>query len=238
MEHIKIKDLKSGDKGFYIKVKVLEKTSDRIVTIKKTGMQNRVADFLIADDTGQLTLTVWGADIDQIPVDKTISIQKSYVSEFNNKLSLNIGKYSTWSRSKVEIIVDETPRPKTEPKVNSHIKVCNAPVKKKGINLEKVKVLEITNIRSVKVKRDGSDHEVADALVGDETGCIKCALWDEDIRKIKEDMILRIYNAYISEFRDVPQLNLSRFSKYEILEPEDLEVNLENNLSYREQAQA
>ncbi len=236
MQNVKINDLESGDKGFNIKVKVLKKTTDRVVTIKKTGMQNRVANFVVADDTGQLNLTVWGVEIDKIPIDKTISIQKSYVSEFNGRLSLNIGKYSEWKASKDEITIKDTPK-SPEPMVKSHVKICSAPAKKKGINLDKVKVLEISNIRSVKVKRDGSEHEVADALLGDDTGCIKCSLWDEDIRKIKEDMILRIFNAYISEFRNIPQLNLSRFSKYEILEPEDLEVDLENNLSLKEKAQ-
>ncbi len=237
MDYIKVQGLKSDSKGFNIKVKVLEKVSDRIVTIKKTNMQNRVANFLVGDETGQITLNVWGDEIDKIPINGIISIQKSYVNEFNNKLFINIGKYSSWAESNGEISVKETPQPPNESKNNSNIKICSVPTKKKGINLDKVKVLEISNIRQVKVKKDGSEHEVADALLGDDTGCIKCALWDEDIRKIKEDMILRIHNAYITEYREIPQLNLSKFSKYEILPPEDLDIDLENNLSLQEEAQ-
>ncbi|MFX0132432.1 MAG: hypothetical protein ACFFDN_02175 [Candidatus Hodarchaeota archaeon] len=236
MEFLQVKDLEPNDKGFDIIVKVIKKESDKVVTIKKTGMQNRVANFLVGDETGQALLTVWGVDIDKIPIGKVITIQKSYVREFNNKLYLNIGKFSSWEVSKDDLEVKEKPQA-NKTKINSHIKICNVPWKKKGINLDKVKVLEITNIRSVKVRKDGSEHEVADALLGDDTGCIKCALWDEDIRKIEEDMILRIHNAYVTEYRGLPQLNLSRFSKYEILHPEEMDIDIENNLSLKEKAQ-
>ncbi|MHA1380046.1 MAG: hypothetical protein ACTSRG_16870 [Candidatus Helarchaeota archaeon] len=229
MSFVKIRSLHIGDKGFNIKVKILDKESDRVVTIKKTQMQNRVANFRVGDETGTITLTVWGADIDSIPIGNTIKIEKAYVRDFNNKLYLNIGQYSKWSTIQEELeVLDIFTTNKPQKKIT---KVCNLIYKKKGINLEKVKVIEINNIRSVKVKKDGSSHEVADALIGDETGCIKCSLWDEDIRQVEENMILKIHNAYISEYKGIPQLNISKFSKYEVLPPEDLYVDDKNNLS-------
>ncbi|MHA1300155.1 MAG: hypothetical protein ACTSO9_12105 [Candidatus Helarchaeota archaeon] len=237
MDFLKIRDLDSQSKGFNIKIKVLKKESERVVTIKKTAMQNRVAVFLVGDDTGVMKLNVWGVDIDKIPVGLPIMIQKSYVTEFNNTLHLNIGKYSKWSsiQDKIEVLKDEQSS-NIKKKNRMTVKICNTVQKKKGINLDKVKVLEINNIRQVKVHKDGSSHEVADVLLGDETGCIKCSIWDEDIKKIKEDMIIKIHNAYISRYKGIPQLNLSRFSKYEILQQEDLDINIENNLSVAQES--
>ncbi|MHA1299367.1 MAG: hypothetical protein ACTSO9_08035, partial [Candidatus Helarchaeota archaeon] len=201
MKFVKIKDLEADDKGFNIKVKILKKKSERVVTIKKTQQQNRVADFLVGDDTGIINLTVWGVDIDNISIGNTIEIQKAYIRSFNNELFLNIGKYSKWSVCDTNCLDDiEIPTEKIvkQKQPKKSIKICNLLDTKKGINLDKVKVIEINNIRSVKVKKDGSEHEVADAILGDETGIIKCSFWDDDIKKIKESMVLRIHNAYIS----------------------------------------
>lgn len=229
MSFVKISKLDPSSRGFNIKVKIFEKESDKVVTIKKTQIPNRVASFRVGDDTGTLKLTVWGAEIDRIPVGKVIKIEKSYVSEFNKGLQLNIGKFSKWSVLEEELdALDITPQKKAK---KGPIKVCNVIIQKKGIDLARVKLVEVGNVRNVKFKKDGSSHEVADALIGDETGCIKCSLWDEDIKKLEEGMILHIHNAYISEYRGIPQLNLSRFSRYDILEPEDINVDLDNNLS-------
>lgn len=232
MDFVKVKDLNPESKGFNIKIKVLEKESDRIVTIKKTQMQNRVANFTVGDETGKITLTVWGVDIDNIPIGQSVCVEKGYIREFNNKLYLNIGKFSKWSKCKDEIEASKEPQVKKKTKrKDTMIKIDSITDKEKNVNLEKVKVLEVKNIRQIKSKKDGSEHEVADILIGDETGIIKCSVWDEDIKQIETEMILQIHNAYITKYKGAPQLSISRFSKYEILPPEDLDVNIENNLS-------
>ena len=97
-------------------------------------------------------------------------------------------------------------------------------------------MLEKSNIRTVNLRKDGSMHEVADILLGDETGVVKCSIWDEDVKNLEEDMVLKIYNAYTSTFKGEIQLNLSRFSKYEILPPEKIDINIENNVSLSQAA--
>ena len=166
-----------------------------------------------------------------------IKIEKCYVSTFNNQIYLNIGRYSRWKTTQEDIKIKEVAESNEVKKKSLNIiKICNVRNIKKGINLEKVKVLEKSNIRAVNLRKDGSTHEVTDILLGDETGIVKCSIWDEDVKNLEEEMVLKIYNAYTSTFKGEIQLNLSRFSKYEILPPEKIDINIENNVSLTEAA--
>ena len=94
-----------------------------------------------------------------------------------------------------------------------------------------VKVVSKSEVRNV-TGRDYSVHRVADALVGDETGCVVLTLWDENIDKINEEATLRITNGYVNLFRGNMRLNIGRYGSYQILEETSInEVNTENNLS-------
>ena len=94
-----------------------------------------------------------------------------------------------------------------------------------------VKVVSKSEVRNV-TGRDYSVHRVADALVGDETGCVVLTLWDENIDKINEEATLRVTNGYVNLFRGNMRLNIGRYGSYQILEETPItEVNTENNLS-------
>ena len=94
-----------------------------------------------------------------------------------------------------------------------------------------VKVVSKTPVRNV-TGRDYSIRRVADALVGDETGCVYLTLWDDNIDKIIEEATLQITNGYVNLFRGNMRLNVGKYGSYEILEESPItEVNTENNLS-------
>lgn len=94
------------------------------------------------------------------------------------------------------------------------------------------KVVSKSEVRNIAAGRDGSPHNVCDALVGDETGCVYLTLWDDNIQKINEGDTIRIGNGYVTLFRGNMRLNIGRYGTLEIAK-EALagEVNTENNLS-------
>jgi replication factor A1 len=101
----------------------------------------------------------------------------------------------------------------------------------RGVDLL-VKVIEISPSKEVTTK-DGKTHNVAEVLVGDETGCVLLSLWDESIEKVKVGQTLSIKNGYVSLFRGSIRLNIGRYGSME-LASEDLQyVNKENNISNR-----
>jgi replication factor A1 len=99
----------------------------------------------------------------------------------------------------------------------------------RGINII-VKVVSLGETRDV-TGRSGS-HKVADALVGDETGCMYLTLWNEAIDQIQEENTIKITNGYVNLFRGNMRLNIGRYGKFEVLEESPIqEVNTDNNLS-------
>ncbi len=94
-----------------------------------------------------------------------------------------------------------------------------------------VKVVSKSQVRNV-TGRDYTIRRVADALVGDETGCVYLTLWDDNIDKINEEATLRITNGYVNLFRGNMRLNIGRYGSFELLEESPItEVNTENKLS-------
>ena len=94
-----------------------------------------------------------------------------------------------------------------------------------------VKVVSKSEVRNV-TGRDYTRRRVADALVGDETGCVYLTLWEDNIDKINEEATLRITNGYVNLFRGNMRLNIGRYGSFEVLEESPIkEVNTENNLS-------
>jgi len=93
------------------------------------------------------------------------------------------------------------------------------------------KVISKSEIRNV-TGRDYTIRRVADALVGDETGCVYLTLWDDNIDKITEEATVRITNGYVNLFRGNMRLNIGRYGSFELLDESPItEINSENNLS-------
>jgi len=94
-----------------------------------------------------------------------------------------------------------------------------------------VKVVSKGEVRNV-TGRDYSVRRVADALVGDETGCVYMTLWDDNIDKISEEATIRVTNGYVNLFRGNMRLNIGKYGSFQLLEESPItEVNTENNLS-------
>jgi replication factor A1 len=97
-----------------------------------------------------------------------------------------------------------------------------------------VKVISINPVRDVTSRRDGSSHQVTEALVADETGSVLLTLWDDTIEEVSEGDTYDIRNGFVRLFRGSMQLNTGRYGS---LTPSDEvidEPNVDNNMSDRQ----
>jgi len=132
---------------------------------------------------------------------------------------------SMTARSGVKRMSNEEPSESKEP-----MKIEKLTPNSREVNTV-VKVVSKSEVRNV-TGRDYSVHRVADALVGDETGCVILTLWDDNIDKVSEEATLRVTNGYVNLFRGNMRLNIGRYGSFEILEESPVkEVNTENNMS-------
>ena len=90
---MKIKDLQARQSNVEVEGAVLEVGEPREFTkFNKTG---RVANAILKDESGQVKLTLWNEQIDQIKVGDRVKIQKGYVGEWQGELQLTTGKFGT-----------------------------------------------------------------------------------------------------------------------------------------------
>ena len=59
----------------------------------RAGGQAQVADAVLKDDTGQIKLTLWDAQIKMVKSGSKVSIENGYINSFKGENSLNVGKY-------------------------------------------------------------------------------------------------------------------------------------------------
>lgn len=76
------------------------------------------------------------------------------------------------------------------------------------------KILDISEVREVNTRY--GKRNVADAMVEDDSGEIKISLWENQITSVRVGDKISISGAYVTEFRDVLQLNIPRSGKLEL----------------------
>lgn len=95
-EMIKVGDLNSYSRRVYTVVKVMSKTEVREVTSRKDMSTHRVAEALVADDTGSIYLTLWDDVLDEVEEGLIMNIKDAYVNLFRGSMRLNLGRYGSY----------------------------------------------------------------------------------------------------------------------------------------------
>jgi len=92
MAEVKISELRAGIGNVTISGEVTAKDEPREV-VTKYGKKVRVANAILKDDSGEITLSLWEDDVDKLNVGDKISIENGWISEFKGNLQVSIGKY-------------------------------------------------------------------------------------------------------------------------------------------------
>ena len=94
---MKIKELKDGMKRVEVEGKVVEKTGPREVISRYKDQVYRVANAVISDGTGNIKLTLWNDQIDQVNINDNVKVENGYVTSFRGEIQLNVGRYGKLS---------------------------------------------------------------------------------------------------------------------------------------------
>lgn len=89
----KINQLRSG----MTRLDTVEGTIDNVGEPRtvnlKAGGQAQVADAILKDETGQIKLTLWDAQIKMVKSGSKVTVENGYINSFKGENSLNVGKY-------------------------------------------------------------------------------------------------------------------------------------------------
>ena len=103
VDMVKIGNLTQYSRKVYTVAKVISKTEEREVTSRPDMSTHRVAEALVADETGSIYLTLWDDVLDQVEDDQILNIKDAYVNLFRGSMRLNLGRYGSYE------LLDEAP---------------------------------------------------------------------------------------------------------------------------------
>jgi replication factor A1 len=111
-----IKDLEVRQGDVDIVVEVVEKGEIR--EFQKFGKTGRVCNAKIKDETGEMNLTLWNEQIDQVNAGDKVHITNGYVNEFQGEKQLTTGKFG-----KLEVVEKGEGKevPPTQPQTSEEI---------------------------------------------------------------------------------------------------------------------
>lgn len=96
---MKISELKSGSAQGVVSGEITNVEEPRDV-LTKYGKKTRVANATLQDDSGSITLSLWGEDIEKVGAGDKVSIENGWVSEFKGNLQISPGKYGKMTVTK------------------------------------------------------------------------------------------------------------------------------------------
>jgi ssDNA-binding replication factor A large subunit len=174
-------------------------------SIRYQGSDHVIVEGRLADETGAIDYTAW-EDFGLSPGD-TITAGNAGVREWDGEPELNIGESTALS------FQDESPAIPYE--IGGDAQLTDLETGDRARTVE-VSVQECE--RRTIDGRDG-ETEILSGVLGDESGRLPFTNWDP-APEIEEGASVRIENAYVQEFRGVPEVNVSEFSTVTSLERE------------------
>ncbi|MEF8814402.1 MAG: single-stranded DNA binding protein [Halovenus sp.] len=132
------------------------------------GSEGRVANLTIGDETGRIRVTLWDAKADratEIEPGETVEVVDGYVREREGDLELHVG-----DRGSVDVVdVDVEFDPETRPIGDLEI----------GQTADIAGVVRSTDPKRTFDRDDGSEGQVRNVRLQDDTGDIRVALWGD-----------------------------------------------------------
>ncbi|MCL5802680.1 MAG: single-stranded DNA-binding protein [Thermoplasmataceae archaeon] len=90
----KVKDLTPSSRRVNVLGKVLNVGEPKEITTR-FGEAKSVTEVVIGDDTGKVTLSLWGEQAGQASEGQTVYIDNGYISLVRGHMRLNVGKYGS-----------------------------------------------------------------------------------------------------------------------------------------------
>ncbi|WP_435552145.1 Single-stranded DNA binding protein [Natrinema sp. CGMCC1.2065] len=166
-------------------------------SIRYQGDDHVIVEGRLADESGVIDYTAW-EDFGLEP-GETITAGNAGVREWDGEPELNLGESTSLSVDSESLDVPY--------EVGGEAQLADLRTGDRAVSIE-VDVLECE--RKTIDGRDG-ETDILSGVFGDESGRLPFTNWDP-APEIEDGGTVRIENAYVQEFRGVPEVNVSEFS--------------------------
>ncbi len=208
-----IGDLLPGMKSVTVAGKVTRKFELR--EFDKNGRQGKVANFLLADPTGQVRVTLWNEQTDQfgqLAEGETVRIKNAWVKENRGYKELHLNNDSSFQRNPGDVSVGEVQagRPARERKQISELTGDEENVELLGtiVQLYDPRYFEVdpeTGRRAQEGQEGTQTNYVLNAFLDDGTGNMRTTFWKNQAQRLlgKSDEEMLRYKENPQAFEQV-----------------------------------
>jgi len=203
---IKISDLSDGLKGLTLLVRVLHIYSPK--EYQKNNKKGKYCRLLVGDETGEISLTLWGNDVKKIEQAKVergavLLLKDAFVSSYKEQLQLGIpfnGSIEINPKTKKAEIL-----PKPE-KIAIKLADLGEGMENIDVFARIVRIFELNEF-----KREGQKRKVLSFLIADETSQVRATAWNEmadTVNNLEPGQLIKIEGAYTKKGLNGTELHL------------------------------
>ncbi|QRV17556.1 Single-stranded DNA binding protein [Haloterrigena salifodinae] len=178
-------------------------------SIRYQGSDHVIVEGRLADETGAIDYTAW--EDFGLSAGDTITAGNAGVREWDGEPELNLGESTSLSFEDDSLDIPAA----YADEIGGDAQLADLQTGDRAVNIE-VAVVECE--RRTIDGRDG-ETEILSGVFGDESGRLPFTNWDP-APEIEDGGAVRIENAYVQEFRGVPEVNVSEFSTVTALDRE------------------
>lgn len=205
-EKIKLSQLAAGMQNLELIVRVIHIFAPK--TYEKEGKKGSYCKLIVADDSGEIKLTLWNKDVEKLSEEKIqrndlLLLKNCFVTEFNGIKQLSMGKGSELVTNPSYISETQLPFSKIETK------------KLKELLPEESEVDVIARLIKVYPKKEfenkGEKRAVMNFELADASGNLRATAWNElieEITKLSPGEIIKIEGAYTKQGMNAIELHL------------------------------
>ncbi|MFB0561582.1 MAG: DUF2240 family protein [Candidatus Lokiarchaeia archaeon] len=194
----------------------------------KDGRKGKMASIILADNSGEIRVVLWGEHVENINRGKMkegqiIRIFYGYIKEgLRGDPELHIGYRGRIELEPKDVKARDYPKPKTRlMKINE--------IEPNMMSVDTAGVVQRLSPTSEFTRQDGSQGRVCNITLLDETGGIRTVFWDDQVElaeRLSEGDTIKIESGYTRVgLRDEPELHIGKLTNV-VINP-DIEINVE-----------
>lgn len=186
----KVGELGPGDSNVAVEVKVLSAGKR---SIQSNGEETTIVEGMVADESGAISYTAW----DELPIEvgESVRFEGVGVREWNGETQLNIG-------GNAEVIhIDDV---ETEFEAGGTRDLSELEEGDRAVSLE----VGVVEAEERKIRGRDGETKITSGVLGDSSGRLPFTDWEN--RDLDVGASYHVDNAYVNEFRGVPQVNMGK----------------------------
>ena len=195
-ERTKITDLEDGMGNVDLTVRAMHIFSPR--EFEKNGKNGRLCNLIVADDSGEIRLTLWHDDVKKmqeqgIEKGSVLELKNCYVTSFKEKPQLNLS-YQGSFRANPDLKDGFLPKPEN--------KVYTLEQLEPGLNDVNLVARVLRVFPSKEFKKENAEGKVINFMIADKTNTIRASAWNDmvaEIEKLSENDLIKIEGAYTKQ---------------------------------------